>query len=169
MSSKTKKLGKEITTIQLKKKYEIAIVVSEYYFDEVTRSLSEAAISTLIDNSIPDKNITLYFVPGAFELIAGCQMVYETLQPAVVLALGCVIKGDTDHDKYINHAVAQGLTQLSIQYKTPFIFGLLTPNTMKQAKERSGGKHGNKGIEVAMAAVKMLQLKEQLATSKKIK
>jgi 6,7-dimethyl-8-ribityllumazine synthase len=169
MSSKTKKLGTSVATIQLKKKYEIAIVVSEYYFDEVTRSLSEAAISTLIDNSIPEKNISLYFVPGAFELIAGCQMVYDTVQPAAVLALGCVIKGDTDHDKYINHAVAQGLAQLSIQYKTPFLFGLLTPNTMKQAKERSGGKLGNKGIEVAMAAVKMLHLKEQLATSKKVK
>ena len=169
MSAKNKKLGENSTPIQLKKKYSIAIVVSEYYFDEVTRSLSEAAISTLIENSIPEKNISLYFVPGAFELSSGAQMVYEALKPDAILALGCVIKGSTDHDKYINHSVAQGLTNLSIMYKIPFVFGLLTPNTMKQAIDRSGGKHGNKGIEVALAAVRMLQLKEQLETNKKAK
>ena len=167
MSAKTKKIGEVSAPILLKKKYKVALVVSEYYFDEITRSLSEAAISTLIENSIPEKNISIYFVPGAFELVSGAQMIYEALEPDVVLALGCVIKGDTDHDKYINHSVAQGLTQLSIIYKTPFIFGLLTPNTMKQAKDRSGGKHGNKGIEVALAAVKMLQLQEQVTTTKK--
>ncbi len=169
MSSKTKKLDENYIPIKLKKKYSVAIVVSEYYFDEVTRSLSEAAISTLIENSIPEKNISVYFVPGAFELTAGTQMIYESIKPDIVLALGCVIKGATDHDKYINHSVAQGLTQLSILYKTPFIFGVLTPNSMKEAKERSGGKHGNKGIEVAMAGIKMLQLQEQLAGTKRVK
>jgi 6,7-dimethyl-8-ribityllumazine synthase len=101
-------------------------------------------------------------VPGAFELTAGAQIMFEKYHPDAVITLGCVIKGDTDHDKYINHAVSQGITMLSIQYKKPFIFGLLTPNTMKQALERSGGKHGNKGAEVAEACLKMIDLAHKL-------
>ena len=75
-----------------------------------------------------------------------------------VIALGCVIQGETKHNDYINHAVAQGLTQVSLECHKPVIFGVLTPNTQEQALERAGGKHGNKGDEAAMTAIKMLKL-----------
>lgn len=79
-----------------------------------------------------------------------------------MLALGCVIKGDIDHDIYINNAVSQALMDLSLQTKAPFLFGVITPNNLQQAKDRAGGKHGNKGVECAVAALKMLELKEKL-------
>jgi 6,7-dimethyl-8-ribityllumazine synthase len=100
----------------------------------------------------------VYELPSSFRSFKA----FEKYHPDAVITLGCVIKGDTDHDKYINHAVSQGITMLSIQYKKPFIFGLLTPNTMKQALERSGGKHGNKGAEVAEACLKMIDLAHKL-------
>ena len=77
-----------------------------------------------------------------------------------IICLGCVIKGDTDHDKYINHAVAQGITNVSLQIDRPVIFGLLTPNNHQQAVDRAGGKHGNKGIEAAVTALKMATLNQ---------
>ena len=77
-----------------------------------------------------------------------------------VICLGCVIKGDTDHDKYINMSVANALQQLTLQHKKPFLFGVLTPNTYQQAVDRAGGIHGNKGVEVAAAALKIVALKK---------
>ncbi len=162
MSSKLKKLGTSKEIITQKNNFKIAIVVSEYYFDEINKQLLKGCYETLIYNKINHQNISIEYVPGAFELTSGAQLVLEKYKSDAVITLGCVIKGDTDHDKYINSAVANGLTNLSIQYKKPFIFGLLTPNTMKQAKERSGGKKGNKGIEVAEACLKMLLLMQKL-------
>lgn len=158
MASKEKKLGTNNIIITKKNNYKVAIVVSEYYFKEINQNLLKACYDTLINNQIKKENIYIEYVPGAFELTSGSQIVFDMYKPDALITLGCVIKGDTDHDKYINHAVAQGITQLSLHYKKPFIFGLLTPNTMKQAIERSGGKHGNKGIEVAEACLKMLLL-----------
>jgi 6,7-dimethyl-8-ribityllumazine synthase len=79
-----------------------------------------------------------------------------------VICLGCVIKGETSHNEYINQAVASGLTNLSMVYGKPFIFGVLTPNTEEQARDRAGGKHGNKGVEAAVTAIRMAALKDSL-------
>jgi 6,7-dimethyl-8-ribityllumazine synthase len=82
----------------------------------------------------------------------------ETEQFDAVIALGCVIQGETRHFEFICNAVAQGITQLNLNYNVPVIFGVLTPNTMQQASDRAGGKHGNKGDEAAITALKMMAL-----------
>ena len=111
---------------------------------------------------VNEKNIFVSVIPGAFELPLAAKWLYEKKKADAVICLGCVIKGETDHDKYINQAVAQGVMNLCLKTGAPFIFGLLTPNTLQQAKDRAGGKHGNKGVECAVAALQMLQLKDSL-------
>lgn len=137
------------------------LVVSEYNPD-VTLKLRDGAIQTILENGGADEDIHILYVPGAFELPSGAQLIELSEGVDAVICLGCVIKGDTDHDKYINHAVAQGLTNLSLELKKPVIFGLLTTNNQQQAVDRSGGKHGNKGVECAVAAIKMADAYRQL-------
>jgi 6,7-dimethyl-8-ribityllumazine synthase len=134
------------------------LVVSEYNAD-ITIKLMEGCIETLFYHGVREKDIHVLYVPGAFELTYGAKIMASKKKLDAVICLGCVIKGETDHDKYINNAVATGITNLSLQINKPVIFGLLTPNTQKQAIERAGGKHGNKGIEAAIAAIKMVSLK----------
>jgi len=141
--------------------FKFALVVSEYH-DDITLALRDGAIATLLQHGCPEDAIAVYYVPGAFELTGGAHMVAQTQQFDAILCLGCVIKGETSHDEYINHAVAEGLTRLSENLNLPILFGLLTPNTHQQAIDRAGGKHGNKGTEVAVAAIKMVNLKNDL-------
>lgn len=136
----------------------VGIVVSEYYFKEINAHLLKACIETLKTAGIKEKNIDTIEVPGSFELVGGALFLADKGKYDSVITLGCVIKGETDHDKYINHAVAQGLVNLTLEYKIPFVFGLLTPNTFEQARARAGGKHGNKGVEAANAALQMMAL-----------
>lgn len=162
MSSKNKSLSEHSLPVTGKAaKYKIALVVSEYN-PAITFALRDAAINTLQQHGVEAKNIFVELVPGAYELPLAAQWMFDTKKADAVIALGCVIKGDTDHDIYINHAVSQALLNLSLQTKSPFVFGVLTPNTLQQAKDRAGGKHGNKGVECAVAALKMLQLKQRL-------
>jgi 6,7-dimethyl-8-ribityllumazine synthase len=135
------------------------IVVSEYNAD-ITINLMKGCIETLLYHGAKEKDIQVLYVPGAFELTFGAKIIAAQHKPHAVICLGCVIKGETDHDRYINHAVAQGITNLSLQINKPVIFGLLTPNNQKQATERAGGKHGNKGTEAAITAIKMVALKK---------
>ena len=93
---------------------------------------------------------------------AGAQFLYKSKTPDAVICLGCVIQGETRHFDFICDAVANGLMNLSLKYNAPFIFGLLTPNNMEQAKARAGGKHGNKGVESAVTAMKMVVLRKSL-------
>ncbi|TNE59290.1 MAG: 6,7-dimethyl-8-ribityllumazine synthase [Bacteroidetes bacterium] len=134
------------------------IVVSEWNA-EVTHALYQGCYDTLVKHGArPDKIFTVQ-VPGAFELPAGARILNGQQKLDVCICLGCVIKGATNHNEYINQAVAQGLTNLSIASGKPFIFGVLTPNTEEQAMERAGGKHGNKGVEAAVTAIRMAALK----------
>lgn len=137
------------------------LVISEYH-DSITLRLRDAAIDTLVGAGCKEENICVVYVPGAYELTSGAQLLSMSEDVDAILCLGCVIKGDTDHDIYIDHAVAQGLTNLSLELKKPVMFGLLTPNTEQQAIDRAGGKHGNKGVEVAVAAIKMAALRQKL-------
>ncbi|MEM1120782.1 MAG: 6,7-dimethyl-8-ribityllumazine synthase, partial [Bacteroidota bacterium] len=105
--------------------------------------------------------------PGAFELPGGAAMLAGKHKLDAVICLGCVIKGETSHNEYINQSVGMGLTNLSIASGKPFIFGLLTPNNEQQALERAGGKHGNKGVEAAVTAIRMAALKQDLGEAKK--
>jgi 6,7-dimethyl-8-ribityllumazine synthase len=135
----------------------IAIVQSEWN-PTITSSMVKAAKKTLIANGISKKNIELMTVPGTFELPLGAKLVNRKHSPRAIICVGCVIKGETDHDKYISHSVASALQMLNLSLDKPVIFSVLTPNTMAQAKERTGGKHGNKGDEAAITALKMIKL-----------
>ena len=135
------------------------IVVSEYY-NEITDSLLNACLETFSAQNVKQENIKIMYAPGTFELPAACEILNKQFNPDALIAFGCVVKGDTDHDKYINMSVANALQNLMIKHSKPFLFGVLTPNTYQQAVDRAGGKHGNKGVEVAVAALKIVALKK---------
>jgi 6,7-dimethyl-8-ribityllumazine synthase len=132
-----------------------AIVVAEWNA-EVTEKLFEGAFKTLINNGVQAENIVRANVPGSFELSFGSQIYAQKPDIDAVIALGCVIQGETRHFDFICDAVAHGITNVSLKYNKPVIFGVLTPNTQQQAIDRSGGIHGNKGDEAAITAIKML-------------
>jgi 6,7-dimethyl-8-ribityllumazine synthase len=112
--------------------------------------------------SVKKKNILKVDVPGSFELPAAAKLLIESKKLDAVICLGCVIQGETRHFDFICDAVAIGIMELNIRYTIPVIFGVLTTNDLAQAKDRAGGKHGNKGVEAAVAAVKMILLKRKL-------
>lgn len=132
-----------------------AVIVSEWN-EEVTESLYQGAYETLIAHGAQASNIIRKNVPGSFELTLGAQWMAEKSEIDAVICLGCVIQGETRHFDFICDAVAHGITNVSLKYNKPVIFGVLTPNTQKQALDRAGGKHGNKGDEAAITAIKML-------------
>jgi 6,7-dimethyl-8-ribityllumazine synthase len=140
--------------------FSVGIVVSEYNND-ITFPLRDACVKALLAHNVSAENITVDYAPGAFELPLAAQTLYLGEMCDAVIVLGCVIKGDTDHDIYINQSVSQALMNLSLEMDVPFIFGLLTTNDHNQAMDRSGGKHGNKGTECAIAALKMLDLQSR--------
>ncbi|MDI9868471.1 6,7-dimethyl-8-ribityllumazine synthase [Flectobacillus roseus] len=133
-----------------------AIVVAEWN-EEVTNALADGAHKTLLTYGAQEENILRVTVPGSYELSYGAQKMAQREDIDAVICIGCVIQGETKHNDYINHAVAQGLTNVSLKYDKPVVFGVLTPNTEQQALDRAGGIHGNKGDEAAITAVKMLK------------
>ncbi len=134
------------------------IVVSEWNA-QITHALYEGCYDTLLKHGAKAENIFTMQVPGSFELPAGARLLVGKHNPDAVICLGCVIKGETNHNEYINQAVANGLVNLSIASGRPFIFGVLTPNDEQQALDRAGGKYGNKGVEAAVTAIRMAALK----------
>ena len=138
-----------------------AILVSEWN-PEITGSLFKAAKASLIRQGAKAKNILHQTVPGSFELSLGAQFAAQMNDIDAVICLGCVIQGETRHFDFICNAVANGITNVGLMYNKPVIFGVLTTNTLKQAQERAGGKHGNKGVEAAVTAVKMVALKKSM-------
>jgi 6,7-dimethyl-8-ribityllumazine synthase len=159
MSKKINLSEPEGSVIPNGREHKIGIVVSEWN-SEVTDALCKGAIDTLMKNGVEEKNIVVKRVPGSFELTLGAQWMAENVAVDAVLCLGCVIQGETRHFDFICDAVAIGITQLNIRFSKPIIFGVLTTNDMEQAKARSGGKHGNKGDEAAVTALKMLAMKK---------
>ena len=146
------------TTIPNASNYRFGIVVSEWN-DNITTGLYEGAYNALIDNGVPPSHIIKWDVPGSFELIYGCKKMQEQTVDAVI-AIGSVIQGETKHFDFVCEGVTQGIKDLNVQDDTPVIFCVLTDNTMQQSIERSGGKHGNKGTEAAIAAIKMAELRK---------
>jgi 6,7-dimethyl-8-ribityllumazine synthase len=138
------------------------IVVSEWN-GPVTDALYIAAAKTLMDSKAKAENIVRIDVPGSFELPLGAQALYLSQKPDAIICIGCVIQGETRHFDFICNSVSQGLVDLSIKHNAPFIFGVLTTNTIEQALERAGGKHGNKGVEAAVTALKMVELQKTLS------
>jgi 6,7-dimethyl-8-ribityllumazine synthase len=143
------------------KNMRIGIVVSEWNA-EITQALLEGAYQTLISLAAEEKNIVVIRVPGSFELTYAASAMIHQYHPDAVICLGCVIQGETRHFEFICQAVSRGITQVSLEQHTPVIFGVLTTDTLEQAKARAGGNHGNKGIEAAVAAVKMANLRTSL-------
>jgi len=131
------------------------IIVSEWN-EDVTEALYSGAYQTLLDNGAKKENIIRRNVPGSFELTLAAQWLAQEESIDAVICLGCVIQGETKHFDFICDAVAHGITNVGLKYNKPVIFGVLTPNTQQQAMDRAGGKHGNKGDEAAITAVKML-------------
>ncbi|MGZ5255745.1 MAG: 6,7-dimethyl-8-ribityllumazine synthase [Flavitalea sp.] len=136
------------------------IVVSDWNI-EVTGALLEGAVTTLKKHGTSTKNIVIKHVPGSFELTLGAQFLAEYDDLDAVICLGCVIQGETPHFNYICQGVTQGITQLNLEYNLPFIFGVLTTLDQQQAIDRAGGKHGNKGDEAAVTAIKMAALQRE--------
>ncbi|MDH5475494.1 MAG: 6,7-dimethyl-8-ribityllumazine synthase [Cyclobacteriaceae bacterium] len=131
------------------------IVVSEWN-DQITEALYSGAIQTLIENGAKKENIIRKQVPGSFELILGGQWLAQQEEIDAVICLGCVIQGETRHFDFICDAVAQGIKDVNLKYNKPVVFGVLTTDDLKQALDRAGGKHGNKGDEAAFTAIKMV-------------
>ena len=132
----------------------------------ITSALMKGAQDTLLKHGAKPENIITKTVPGAFELTLGAQYMAELAQVDAIICIGCVIQGDTKHFDFICDAVAKGITNLNLKYNKPFIFGVLTVNTQEQAEDRTGGKHGNKGDEAAVTAIKMLRLKNSFELGK---
>lgn len=134
------------------------IVVSEWN-EMITDGLYQGAYSTLIDNNVIPENIIKWEVPGSFELVFGCKKMMETYPHlSGIIAIGSVIQGETKHFDFVCEGVTQGIKDLNVLGRMPVIFCVLTDNTMQQSIDRSGGKHGNKGTEAAVTAIKMTAL-----------
>ena len=133
----------------------IAVVYSEWN-QEITYALRDGAINTLIANGTDAENIETFSVPGSFELIYGASRLVKSDKYDAIIAIGCVIRGDTPHFDYICEGVTAGLSSLNVTGNTPVIFGLITTNNLEQAEERSGGRLGNKGDECAVTALHMI-------------
>lgn len=145
-------------TIPNAKDFRFGIVVSEWNSD-ITDNLSQGAYDTLILHGTLPENITTVFVPGSFELIFGCKHLINNQKLDAVIAIGNVIQGETKHFDFVCDGVTQGIKDINLQYEVPTIFCVLTDNTKQQSIDRSGGIHGNKGVECAVAAIKMAALK----------
>jgi len=133
------------------------IVVSQWNVN-ITENLFKGAHDTLLENNTLPQNIIRLNVPGSFELIYGCKHLLKTQQLDAIIAIGCVIQGETKHFDFVCEAVSHGIKDLNIKYDCPTIFCVLTDNTIQQSIDRSGGKLGNKGVECAVAAIKMATL-----------
>lgn len=145
-------------TIPNAKDFRFGIVVSEWN-DTITEGLYSGAEAALLDCGALENNLVRWNVPGSFELIYGAKKMIETQNVDVVIVIGCVIKGETMHFEFVCEGVTQGIKDLNVQTDVPVIFCLLTDNNEQQSIDRSGGAHGNKGTEAAIAAIKMADLR----------
>lgn len=141
--------------------FNFGIVVSEWN-EEITGALAKGAKEALLELGASSRNVHTHHVPGSFELPIGARLLIDSGKFDAVIAIGSVIQGETRHFEFVCQAVAQGVKDVSLQTGVPVIFCVLTDDTMEQAKARSGGKHGNKGVEAAVAAVKMAYMRHKL-------
>jgi len=149
------------------KDFRFGIVVAEWN-DTITEGLFKGAIDALLENQVPVQHIIRWNVPGSFELIYGSKKMLQTQNVDAVIAIGCVIQGQTKHFDFVCEGVTQGIKDLNVQTDIPVIFCVLTDNTMQQSIDRSGGIHGNKGTEAAIAAIKMAYIRQQASLSHQI-
>jgi 6,7-dimethyl-8-ribityllumazine synthase len=139
--------------------FKIGIVVSEWN-DSITNNLLTGAKQALLENNVPESNILLRYVPGAFELPLAAQWMLDETDVDGVIAIGVVIQGETKHFDFVCKGTTDGIMKVMLEYNSPISFCVLTDNTIQQSIDRSGGIHGNKGIECAIACIKMIALKK---------
>ena len=151
-------------TIPNAKDFRFGIVVSEWN-DHITNGLYNGAEAALLDCGANPENIIRWNVPGSFELVYGAKKMIETQKPDVVITIGSVIKGETQHFEFVCEGVTQGIKDLNVLSDVPVVFCVLTDNNEQQSINRSGGIHGNKGTEAAITAIKMAFLREQSSKS----
>jgi 6,7-dimethyl-8-ribityllumazine synthase len=161
MSSQTFQLKNTIGELPDTTNMRFGLVVSEWN-NHITDVLLQGAIDALRAAGVSDAGITVERVPGSFELIFGASQMAKHGYVDAVIAIGCVIRGDTPHFDYICEATSHGLAELNVTGDKPVIFGLITVNTPEQAQERAGGKLGNKGEEFAWTAIKMVDYARKL-------
>lgn len=149
------------TTVPSGKPYKFGIVVAAWNA-AVTGPLYSGAYESLIKHGVKEKNIVAVEVAGSFELIAGADLMLSNKSLDAVICLGCVIQGETRHFDFICNAVANGIANVGIKHTKPVIFGVLTTDNQEQALDRAGGKHGNKGDEAAITAIKMAAFTSQI-------
>lgn len=135
-----------------------ALVVSEWNM-EITDALRRGARETLLTHGVAEADIVERWVPGSFELAAGAQFLLERGGLHGVICLGSVVRGETPHFDFVCQGTTQGIMAVGLQFSVPVIFGVLTDDSLRQARDRSGGKHGNKGVDCAVAALKLAELK----------
>lgn len=140
----------------------IAIVVAQWNA-QVTAPLLEGAYNFLLKQGAREEQIQVLHVPGSYELSSGADIVLRDKKIDAVICIGCVIQGDTPHFTFICDAVAHGVTNVALKYNKPVIFGVLTTNTLEQALDRAGGKHGNKGEEAAVTAIQMANISRRIS------
>lgn len=143
------------------KEFRIGVIAAEWN-PEVTDAMLDGAVDTLVEHGVLEDNIIVRRVPGTFELSSAADMMLSSRQPDAVICIGCVIQGETRHFEFICQAVAQGTTTVALKHSRPVIFSVLTCDTMQQALDRAGGQHGNKGIEGAITALKMIAYQRDL-------
>ena len=136
--------------------YRVGLIKSSWN-KQITDLLYNSSFNFLIESGIKEKNIFYQDVPGSMELVHMSNYMISKYSLDGVIALGCIIKGETDHDIYISNAVANGLINVSIKHEKPVIFGVLTTNNLNQALERCGGKHGDKGLEAAQSLLQIIK------------
>jgi len=148
------------TTIPNAKDFRFGIVVSEWN-EKITQGMFQGAFDAILDCGGQKENIVRWNVPGSFELIYGAKKMSQSFDMLdTIIVIGSVIQGETKHFDYVCEGVAQGIKDLNVQGDIPVIFCVLTDNNIQQSIDRSGGKHGNKGTEAAIAAIKMAQLRK---------
>ena len=168
MATENKNLSEDDkNSIPNAKDFRFGIVVSEWN-DSITEGLFSGAIEALLENQVPAQHIIRWNVPGSFELVYGAKKMLQTQNVDAVIAIGCVIQGQTKHFDFVCEGVTQGIKDLNVQTDIPVIFCVLTDNTMQQSIDRSGGIHGNKGTEAAIAAIKMAFIRQQASLSHQI-
>jgi 6,7-dimethyl-8-ribityllumazine synthase len=149
------------TTVPPAAGFRFGIAVAEWN-SEITGALYKGAYQSLIANGAREDDIITYTVPGSFELTSGADLLLRNLKLDAVICLGCVIQGETKHFDFICNAVANGISNVALKYSKPVIFGVLTTDNQQQAVDRAGGKHGNKGDEAAITAIKMADMAKKL-------
>ncbi len=160
----TKNLSHFDTPLPSAADMKFGIVVSEWNW-EVTGALRDGAIRTLRECGCSDDNIIVRYVPGTFELAMGARLFAEHTDVDGIIALGCVVKGETPHFDYVCMGATKGITDVMLEWSVPVAFGVLTTLDQQQALDRAGGRLGNKGDEAAAAAIKMVHLQREFELS----